>query len=472
MVEMILRREVPFKKTQVAGIVLSPTRELAHQTFAVAQGLCKSAKLPPPLLLVGGGSSGSSAVNHRPVTQDLQNFHQQGSDIIIATPGRLEDILTRYMVMDVSELECLVLDEADVLLKMGFTVTLTSILSKLPKMRRTGLFSATAVGLKEWVPRAGLRNPVWVNVAVTAANSSQQLLEDGSRKHQEQATPISLTNYYVVTPQVEKLSRLTEFLKSHKDEKVIIFFLTCASVEFYGGALQKLLPDQYVELLHGKLVQKRREKAMERFRECENDDEDGKDSTKAKEENSGGVLCCTDVAARGLDVTDLQWVVQFDAPQDPAFFVHRVGRAARAGRKGSSLIFVTRKEEPYIDLLRMRKVPLEPLPTTETCCPPMDEDLNEDAEKPAKKAKKTADSDDVQEESLPTTRVIRSASDPNLELEDVLPKVIEIVLEDREMLEKGTKAYTAYIRAYKEHQCSFIFRYFSCIILFDMLVIG
>ncbi|CAB9499959.1 dependent rRNA helicase [Seminavis robusta] len=425
MVEMILRKQQPFRKSQVAGIVLSPTRELARQTFCVAQELCQAVNLPPPLLLVGGGN-GSGNSNHRPVTQDLQDFQQAGSDIIICTPGRLDDILNRYAVVDVSELECLVLDEADVLLRMGFTVTLTSILSKLPKMRRTGLFSATAMGLKQWVTRAGLRNPVWVNVAVTAANSDEQ------QKKQEQATPASLTNYYLVAPMEEQLSRLTAFLKSHRDEKIIVFFMTCACVEFYGAALQKLLMEeeqQYVELLHGKLVQKRREKAMERFRDT-----------------TSGVLCCTDVAARGLDVTDLHWVVQYDAPQDPAFFVHRVGRAARAGRKGSSLIFLTRKEEAYVDLLKMRKVPLSPLPTTEVCCPPIEELPDEDSQQHDKK---------------PKDGVIRSAADPDMEIENVLPKVREIVLKDRDMLEKGTKAFTSYIRAYKEHQCAFIFRFAS-----------
>jgi superfamily II DNA/RNA helicase len=85
-VEMILRKQVPYRKSQVAAIILSPTRELAHQTYTVAQPLCEAAKLAPPLLLVGGGSSGSSGANHRPVTADLQAFAQHGSDIIIATP--------------------------------------------------------------------------------------------------------------------------------------------------------------------------------------------------------------------------------------------------------------------------------------------------------------------------------------------------------------------------------------------------
>jgi len=465
MVEMILRKEFPFKKSQVAGIVLSPTRELAHQTFKVATELCATVKLAPPLLLVGGGTGGGNSTNHRPVTQDLQSFQKQGSDIIIATPGRLDDILSRYMVLDVSELECLVLDEADVLLKMGFTVTLTSILSKLPKMRRTGLFSATAVGLKEWVPRAGMRNPVWVNVAVTAANSTRDATQQ-QQQHTQQATPASLTNYFLVTQPEERLSRLAAFLQSHKNEKIIVFFLTCACVEFYGTALQKLLPDQYVELLHGKLVQKRREKSMERFRESMS----GQDTknNKHKDSKDGGVLCCTDVAARGLDVSDLNWVVQFDAPQDPAFFVHRVGRAARAGKSGSSLLFLTRKEEPYVDLLRMRKIPLEALPETELCCPPApDGDKDEtittsggDGQQKTKRKSQTtpSSSSETGEVATPVSRVIKSASNPDVELEDVLPKVREMVLKDRDMLEKGTKAFTSYIRAYKEHQCAFIFR--------------
>ena len=97
-------------------------------------------------------------------------------------------------------------------------------------------------------------------------------------------------------------------------------------------------------------------------------------------ESKGGALFCTDVAARGLDVSNIDWVVQVDAPQDPSQFVHRVGRAARAGRKGSSLLFLTEKEEAYVDLLSNRKVPLESLPSTETCCQPLKSDENSNGE--------------------------------------------------------------------------------------------
>lgn len=426
MIEMILRRTTLLKKNQVGGLVISPTRELAKQTYDVAKDLCRFASLPVPLLLVGGGSG------HRPVAADLETFSKEGSDIVIGTPGRIEDILARYSDLHMQELECLVLDEADVLLDMGFEVTLTGILSKLPKMRRTGLFSATksastgggasAHSVKKLMARAGLRNPVMINVAIALSVKDQNKVSVQVAP-EEQATPNSLTNYYVISPLEEKLSRLIAFLKQHKNEKIIIFFLTCACVEYYGLALEQILPsnDFYIETLHGKLAPKRREKAMERFRN--GGAEDG--SPKVK----GGILMCTDVAARGLDVPDIEWTIQFDAPTDPSQYIHRVGRSARAGKIGSSLIFLSPKEESFIDFLKLRKVPLLEISSGEKCSPTVSTIGNDDA-----------------------------SSETKISIPDVLPKVKSLVLQDRDLLEKGTKAFTSYIRAYKEHQCAFIFR--------------
>jgi len=456
-VELI--RQKTWKRPQIGALVLAPTRELAQQTYQVAKGLFGSCGLAEPLLLVGGGSSsssgGGSSSNTRPVTADLQAFRERGSDLIVGTPGRVNDILSRYAVIDCSELECLVLDEADVLLSMGFSTTLQEILSRLPKMRRTALFSATQSGstsstLTEWMKRMGMRNPVWIDVAV-ASKSDNSTMESSSSssstkvRQKQQATPSSLTNYYVVTRLDEKLSRLAAFLQQHSQEKMIVFFLTCASVDFFGSAFQKLFPNLSIELLHGKMVQKRREKTMERFRSSE-----------------GLALFCTDVAARGLDITSVNWVVQIDAPQDPAFFVHRVGRSARAGKTGQSLIFLAPKEEAYVDLLRMRNIPLEPLPCTERCCVPAE--ANDEERKPKSREKDNAPSKELKQiksgefESTKKRRMIRSAADSELILEDVLPRIRDVVLKDRDMLEKGTKAFTSYIRAYKEHHCAFIFR--------------
>jgi ATP-dependent RNA helicase DDX55/SPB4 len=448
--------------TQIGALILSPTRELAQQTYSVAKDLCLCCSEPEPLLLVGGGNSGSNSNSSstRPVTSDIASFRQFGSNLIIGTPGRIDDILSRFAVIDCSELICLVLDEADVLLNMGFATTLQNILSNLPKMRRTALFSATqststSSSLTEWMHRVGMRNPVWIDVTIVAAQSTATSADQDTSNHDTQpqlyqATPASLVNYYVVSKMDEKLSRLAAFLQQHSDEKIIVFFLTCACVDFYGTIFQKLFPSSsvsdsketiVVEMLHGKMVQKRRERTMERFRDCH----DGN--------NQGIALFCTDVAARGLDVTDVQWVVQVDAPQDPAFFVHRVGRSARAGKVGQSLIFLTPKEEAYVDFLRMRNIPIEPLPRQEICCPPSDILSLEHS-------KKRCALRNIETESK--VRLILSAvadNDGLMVLDDVLPKILHLVTRDRDVLEKGTKAFTSYIRAYKEHHCAFIFRY-------------
>jgi len=296
-----------------------------------------------------------------------------------------------------------------------------------------------------------MRNPVVVDVAISAVggkNSQERV--SSNKKQQQQATPSTLTNYYIISPLDEKLSRLVSFLTQHSDEKVIIFFLTCACVEYYSTVLKQIkLPCKgyTYEALHGKLVQKRREKAMERFREV-----------KSTENNKvGSALLCTDVAARGLDVPDVSWTIQFDAPVDPSSYVHRVGRSARAGRSGNSLVFLTRKEESYVDFLRLRKVPVKELDNDEVCKPPSEEeeDVDEAIEDSDKKTSKSKPSDNT---TSTEKRIIKSAAGSDVFVPDVLPSNRILLLKDRDVLEKGTKAYTSYIRAYKEHQCGFIFR--------------
>jgi len=387
MIEMI---EMKLKRNEVGGIVISPTRELAKQIHSVCVDLCSLTGKKKPLLLVGGTRS---------CLDDLKEFNNLGSDIIVATPGRLEDILNRYDNFKMSSLECLVLDEADVLLNMGFEMSINNILSKLPKHRRTGLFSATQSKAVSKLVRAGLRNPVVVSVKVTQETETS-------------ATPNSLKNYYFMCPLYEKSSRLLHFLKLHSKEKIICFFLTCNDVEFYN----KVFEFMKVQSLHGKMSQKRREKTMERFRSSPH-----------------GVLFCTDVASRGIDVPDVHWVVQFDAPLDPNNYIHRVGRSGRAGRIGSSLLFLSWKEEAYIDFLKLKKVSiscLEEIPSPES--------------KKKFKAKEETIYDAKQQP-----------------IQNILNHVHSIQLKDRDVLEKGTKAFISHVRAYKEHHCSFIFRFVS-----------
>ncbi|CAM9634137.1 unnamed protein product, partial [Ectocarpus sp. 13 AM-2016] len=353
-------------------------RELANQIFGVVSKFSEALDEAKPLLLVGGTS----------VEECLAAFRKGGASILVGTPGRVEDMLNNYNVFDTRELEALVLDEADTLLDMGFAGTLNSIFSLLPKQRRTGLFSATQTRETKALARAGLRNPATVSVAVRSKSGGAGV--GGVPGQKTQATPSSLENFYIVCEPEEKLAQLVGFLKARPEgEKTIVFLSTCAGVDFFSKTLFQLPAVKAlglrVESLHGRMVQKRRT----------------------------AVRWHVYVAARGIDIPDVAWIVQFDPPQDPSYFVHRVGRTARAGKKGRSLTLLCPAEDAYIPFLANRKVPLREMEAF-----------------------------------------------TNVNAPEILEEVKGMVKADRDVLEKGTKAFISFIRGYKEHQCSFIFRYF------------
>ncbi|KAI9907108.1 hypothetical protein PsorP6_003938 [Peronosclerospora sorghi] len=363
--------------TKLLSMIISPTRELARQIYECAENFFSSALPKVQLLLFVGGMS---------IDEDLSKIQAAigKCSVVIGTPGRTEDLLNRCIgsSIETREFEMLVLDEADTLLDMGFEVSLNKILERLPKQRRTGLFSATQTQEVKALARAGLRNPATISVQV--ANNNQ-------------VTPATLQNYFCLVGHDQRLSALHHFVQSKKGEKMIVFFSTCGSVDFFGRVLAELfksIKEFSVVLLHGKMPQKKRTTNYDHF-----------STLKA------GLLVCTDVVARGIDLPDVDWIVQYDPPQDPNFFVHRVGRTARAGRSGCALSFLSANEDAYVNFLTIRKVPCE-------------------------------------EMKLPLDT-----------MKDVLPKVKSLILEDRDLLEKGTKAFIAFVRSYKEHQCQFIFRF-------------
>ena len=376
-VELVHRAELVGKSKGVVGLVISPTRELSTQTHQVFQSICSDI----PCYVQTGGVS----IEDFMATKSLAGSHQ--TCVIVATPGRLWDLIQRG-ALKFQKLEILILDEADVLLDMGFQDTISSILGHLPKQRRTGLFSATqSAGVVELV-RAGLRNPITIKVKV----------KDGRRRSQK--TPLLLDNYYFSAKSDEKVAYLLKFLASlasasentrsdadlHlaldvRHRKVIVFFATCAAVDYFykvftpclanqsrpktgggsGGHVTRhgsshVRPDLLnlgegtkIFSLHGKMDNKRRVKTLEAFRQ-----------------HTPGlaVLFCTDLAARGLDIPNVDWILQYDAPLDPDFFVHRVGRTARAGNKGKALVFLAPHELKYTEFLVSRKVPIADLSET------------------------------------------------------------------------------------------------------------
>jgi ATP-dependent RNA helicase DDX55/SPB4 len=233
----------------------------------------------------------------------------------------------------------LVLDEADTLLDMGFKDTINQLLAVLPKQRRTGLFSATQTKEVRELARAGLRNPVSISVRVQSKGGAENQ-PGGAVSSVQQATPSTLDNSYMVCPHDQRPDELVTFLNAHQNNKIIVFCATCACVDYYSNVFEqiakrgKLLPKTFeIVGFHGKMIPKKRNLLYKKFVGL-----------------SSGVMFSTDVAARGVDIPDVDWIVQLAAPRDPAFFVHRVGRTARAGKVGGALLFVTAEEQVLICL--------------------------------------------------------------------------------------------------------------------------
>ncbi|XP_029025038.1 ATP-dependent RNA helicase DDX55 [Betta splendens] len=375
-IERLLKREEKLRKMQVGALVITPTRELALQISEVTEMFLQKFPQFTQILLIGGSN---------PI-EDVEKFKQQGANIVIATPGRLEDMFRRKsdgldLAASVKSLDVLVLDEADRLLDMGFEASLNNILSFLPKQRRTGLFSATQTQELEKLVRAGLRNPVRITVK-----------EKGVAATHVQKTPSRLANYYIICRSENKFNNLVAFLRQHKHEKHLVFFSTCACVEYFGQALESLIKKVTVHCIHGKMKHKRN-KIFAEFRM-----------------QKSGILVCTDVMARGIDIPDVNWVLQYDPPSSASSFVHRCGRTARIGNHGSALVFLMPMEESYVNFLSInQKCPLQKMP-------------------------------------------------PIGDVVDVLDKVKAMALSDRAMFDRGMRAFVSYVQAYAKHECSLIFR--------------
>ncbi|XP_053557790.1 ATP-dependent RNA helicase DDX55 [Bombina bombina] len=376
LLEILLKREEKLKKYQVGAIIITPTRELAVQIYEVLSCFTKHFPQFSQILLIGGSN---------PI-EDVNKLKEQGGHIIVASPGRLEDMFRRQadgldLVNSVKTLDVLILDEADRLLDMGFEASLNTILGYLPKQRRTGLFSATQTQELENLVRAGLRNPVRITVK-----------EKGVAATNTQKTPMRLENYYMICKTDEKFNYLVSFLRQRKQEKHLVFFSTCACVEYYGKALETFIKNVKVMSIHGKMKHKRN-RIFTEFRKLDS-----------------GILACTDVMARGIDIPEVNWVIQYDPPSSASAFVHRCGRTARIGHHGSALVFLLPMEESYVNFLSINQK-----------CP-------------------------LQEMSDIKNSV------------DVLPKLKAMAASDRAVFDKGMKAFVSFIQAYAKHECNLIFR--------------
>ena len=305
------------------AIVLSPTRELAVQIFEVLRVVGAYHQLSAGLL-VGG--------KREFYTEQL---HVGRTNIFIATPGRLLQHCEQTPNFDTSQIKILVLDEADRILDMGFRQQMMRILEYLPPGsdqeggRQTLLFSATQTR----------------KVSDLAALSLHKAEYLGVHDKEKNATPESLVQSMVTVPQEHKLNAVFSFVKSHLRSKSILFMVSCSQVRHAWELFCALQPGIPVMALHGKLAQERRTKIYFDFIQ-----------------RPHAVLFATDVAARGLDFPNVDWVVQVDAPEDKEMYIHRVGRTARYNKGGKSLLMVTPgEEEGMAKALQDAKVPIKKL---------------------------------------------------------------------------------------------------------------
>lgn len=407
--QRLLRQDEPTKRHHVGAIIVSPTRELAAQIHAVLLALLEfhppSAEILPflaqddekrpataspvvvPQLLVGGTTTPA---------QDLSYFMRHSPNLLIASPGRLVELLSSpHVHCPQSAFESLVLDEADRLLDLGFKQDLQNILAHLPKQRRTGLFSASVSEAVSEIIRVGLRNPVKIEVKVK--------MKDGGGIVEDRRTPASLQMAYMVQPASQKLPALAQLLQKLPvtPQRSIVFLSTCAAVDYFQHTLPRILPPGIgLVPLHGKHPANVREKNFKKFLNSV----------------SPTLLLTTDLAARGLDIPQVDLVVQVDAPSDPKAFIHRCGRAGRAGRKGLAVLMLhPGREEDYVRFLDVRKTPIHAL-------------------------------------TRPTVSV--SAADAQVATEQFR----SLLREDRAIHDKAQKAFVSWVRSYNGHQATSIFR--------------
>ncbi len=307
------------QQSEPLALVLVPTRELAVQ---VAQAMRSYGQdMSVRVLPVYGGE---------PIGRQLGPL-RRGVDIVVATPGRALDHINRG-TLQLSDLEVLVLDEADEMLDMGFAEEIEAILASTPGERQTALFSATMPPRIDGMVRRYLRDPVRVELGRQASASADGLL-------------VRQTAYLV--PRGYKAAALGRVLDLERPAATIVFCRTRDEVDQLTESLNGR--GYRAEALHGGMDQKQRDRVMARLR-------------------SGAIdlLVATDVAARGLDIDQLTHVVNYDVPSAPESYVHRIGRVGRAGREGTAVTLFEPREQRMlktIERVTKRPITIEKLPT-------------------------------------------------------------------------------------------------------------
>lgn len=294
---------------RLRALVLVPTRELAAQVGEVLRSLGSQLPQRLKIAVVFGG------VSINPQMMSLRG----GADIVVATPGRLLDLL-EHNALRLSAVECLVLDEADRLLDLGFSDELQRVLALLPAQRQNLFFSATFPPQVQALANTLLREPQRVAVEATAANEP------------------AIVQRVIAVDAIKRTELLRHLLKSNEEawSRVLVFVATKYAAEHVAWKLHK--NGIFATPFHGDLSQGARTKVLAEFKNGQWD-----------------VVVTTDLAARGIDIAQLPVVINYDLPRSAVDYVHRIGRTGRAGEPGLALSFVSAGTEAHMRLIEKRQ---------------------------------------------------------------------------------------------------------------------
>ena len=358
-------KENPEYKNQTLALILLPARELSEQILKDILNFVNNIKYKFTYLLLIGGKK---------VENDIEKYNNEIPNIIIATPGRLIDI-DKKININFHDLQIFILDEADKMLDMGFEVEISYILSKIPKQRRTGLFSATVTSNVENIIKAGMRNPIFIDIIIQNNKTNDIFINENDLKkpinkegsfykiipfnvennkinNSIQELPQGLYQYYLTVKNIKyKIPHLIHILNmiynAGENNKIMIFLSTCNSVDYFNLLLPLLfkklsMNDFSISKLHSKISQNKRDKEYKSF--------------KIENKNRLNILLSTDLASRGIDIPNIDMIIQFDPPKTDDSYIHKAGRTARVGNKGTSLLFLNENELTFLNYMKQKGI--------------------------------------------------------------------------------------------------------------------
>lgn len=316
----------------LGALIISPTRELAVQTFEVLKKIGRFSDFSAGLII--GGKN---------LKEEAERLLRM--NILVCTPGRMLQHLDQTAGFDANNLQILVLDEADRIMDMGFKSAVDALVEHLPQTRQTLMFSATQSKKVSDLARLSLGDPEYVSVHEGAAT----------------ATPANLQQNYILTPLPEKLDTLYGFIKANIKSKIIVFLSSGKQVRFVYESFRHLQPGIPLLHLHGKQKQHARLAITSRFSSAQY-----------------SCLFATDVVARGIDFPAVDWVIQLDCPEDADTYIHRVGRTARYESNGRAVLFLDpSEEEGMVKTLELKKITLAKVNVKENKKRPTKESLQQ-----------------------------------------------------------------------------------------------